>query len=71
MDIAAILALIAKGVSLIPVLVQAGKDIVPAIGVIKNIITGAQAGTITDQQLTDFEAMLDAMISDFNEPIPD
>lgn len=69
MDIAAILALIAKGVSLIPIIIQAGQDIGPAIGVLTKIITGAQAGTVTDAELTAAEATLDQMIEDFNLPI--
>lgn len=70
MDIAAILALIIKGISVISSLVAVGQSIEPAIKVITDLVTGAQNGTVTDQQLADTEATLDAMIADFNTPVP-
>jgi hypothetical protein len=69
MDITGILALIVKGISVITALVAVGQSIEPAVKVITDLITGAQSGTVTDQQLTDTEATLDAMIADFNLPI--
>lgn len=69
MDFAAILALTLKGISVIETLVAVGQDIAPAIKVVTNLITGAQAGTVTDEELAATEATLDAMISDFNQPI--
>lgn len=69
MDIAAILALVLKGVGIIETLVAVGKDVAPAIQVVTGLITGAQAGTVTDDQLTATEAQLDAMIADFNQPM--
>lgn len=69
MDMAAILALILKGVSIIETLIAAGQEVAPAIKVITDLITGAQNGTVTDDQLASTEAALDAMISDFNQPI--
>lgn len=70
MDIAAILALIVKGMAVISSLVAVGQSIEPAIKVITDLVTGAQNGTVTDQQLADTEATLDAMIADFNTPVP-
>lgn len=69
MDIVAVLALIAKGVGVIDTLVTIGENAAPAIKVIKNLITGAQAGTVTDADLTATEMALDSMISDFNTPM--
>lgn len=69
MDVTAIFALILKGVGIIQTLVSVGQDVAPAIKVITDLITGAQAGTVTDEQLADTEATLDAMIADFNQPM--
>ena len=69
MDVAAILALILKGVSVVTALVAAGQEIAPAIKVITDLIIGAQAGTLTEEQLDATEATLDAMIADFNLPM--
>ncbi len=71
MDIAAILALTLKGIEVIKTLVAVGQDIAPAVKVVTDMITGAQAGTVTDEQLLSTEDALDAMIADFNEPMTD
>lgn len=71
MDFAAILALTLKGVSVIQTLVSVGQDIAPAVKVVTDLITGAQAGTVTDEQLAATEATLDGMIADFNQPMTD
>jgi len=71
MDFAAILALTLKGISVIQTLVSVGQDIAPAVKVVKDLITGAQAGTVTDAELLTTEDTLDAMIADFNEPMTD
>jgi hypothetical protein len=71
MDIAAILALTLKGIEVIETLVAVGQDIAPAVKVITDMITGAQAGTVTDEQLLSTEDALDAMIEDFNKPMDD
>lgn len=71
MDIAAILALTLKGISVIETLVAVGQDIAPAIKVVTGLITGAQAGTVTDDELNATEATLDGMIADFNQPMTD
>jgi hypothetical protein len=69
MDIAEILALVLKGVSVIEALVAAGQSVAPAIKVVTDLVEGAQAGEITDEQLAATEATLDAMVADFNTPI--
>jgi hypothetical protein len=71
MDIAAILALTLKGISVIQTLVSVGQEIAPAVKVVTDLITGAQAGTVTNDQLLSTEDALDAMIEDFNEPMTD
>jgi hypothetical protein len=69
MDIVAVLALIAKGVGIIETLVTIGEDAAPAIKVVKDLITGAQAGAVTDDELAATEKLLDSMINDFNQPL--
>jgi hypothetical protein len=64
-----ILNLISTGLTVITALETAGQQIAPAVKVVTDLVTGAQAGTVTDQQLTDTETALDKMISDFNLPL--
>jgi len=70
MDIMAILALVAKGVEVINTLVTVGENAAPAIKAVRDLVVGAQNGTVTSDQLTQTEAVLDALIEDFNKPIP-
>lgn len=69
MDIAAILLLITKGISVAEALLAAGQTAAPAFEAIKNLITGAQTGTVSDADLAATEAQLDSLIADFNTPI--
>jgi len=69
MDPVTVIALIAKGLTVVEALIAAGQEDAPAIKVLWNVITGAQNGTLTDQQLTDEETTLDALIADFNLPM--
>jgi hypothetical protein len=69
MDVAAVLALIGKGVSVIQTLVTVGQDVAPAIKVVSDLVKGAQAGTVSDEELAATEATLDGMIADFNQPM--
>ncbi len=69
MDISAILDLVTKGLGVINTLVTVGKDALPAIKVVTDLVSGAKAGTVTADQLDQTEATLDAMIADFNTPI--
>jgi hypothetical protein len=69
MDIMLVLGLVMKGLSVVDTLITVGKNAAPAIKVVKDLVTGAQAGTLTDDDLTKTEAILDALIDDFNKPI--
>lgn len=71
MDIAAILALIERGISIVSVAIEAGQNAKPAIEAVMNLITGAKAGTITAEDLAKTEALLDGMIAEFNAPLPE
>lgn len=69
MDIAAVMALIVKGLGVISTLVAAEQDAEPAIKVLINLAEGSQAGTVTPAELTTTEATLDGLIADFNTPM--
>lgn len=66
MDIAAILLLIQKGVTIAEALIAAGESAAPAFTALKNLITGAQKGSVSDADLDATEAQLDKLIEDFN-----
>ena len=69
MEIAAILAMIQKGVVIAEALIAAGQSAEPAFTALKNLVTGAQKGTVSDTDLDAIETQLDKMIEDFNLPI--
>lgn len=66
MDIVAILALIGKGLTVAEALMSAGQQAEPAITALIKLVNGAQQGTVTDDDLTQTEALLDQLIADFN-----
>lgn len=69
MDMAAIFALLEKGLTLLPTLISAGVDITQTIEKLSGLASAAQTGTVTDAQVTDVETHLDAQIADFNQPM--
>jgi len=69
MNATAIFALIAQGVSLLPVLIQAGIDVTQRIQQIEALAKGGVDGTITDADLAKVRAQFDADLADFNEPM--
>lgn len=70
MDPIAILSIIDKGVIVIGALVEAGQTAAPAISAtlkaIRDLISGAKAGTTTQTDLDATETLLDQQIADFN-----
>lgn len=66
MDIAAVILLIQKGVTIAEALIAAGESAAPAFSAIKNLLTGAQKGTVSEDDLDATEAQLDKLIDDFN-----
>lgn len=70
MDYAAIFALIQKGITVVGALVEAGQTAAPALEALAALVTGAQQGTVTDDQLTQTEALLDSLVADFNADLP-
>lgn len=71
MDIAAILAIVGKGIATVETALSLGQEVAPALQALANLVSGAQQGTVTDDQLAATEAVLDQMIEDFNQPIDD
>lgn len=69
MDIAAILALIEKGLAVISALASAGQPIGQAIEAISNLASKGKSGTATPADLESTEAVLDGIIDDFNLPL--
>lgn len=67
MEIAAILALVMKGISIIEGLSQAGQPIASAINAIKNL--NKPASGITQADLDQAEQVLDALMDQFNLPL--
>lgn len=66
MDYMAIFNLIAKGLTVVQAVYEAGQTAAPAIKALSDLVTGAKQGTVTEDQLSQAEALLDNLISDFN-----
>lgn len=66
MDFAAILLLVQKGITIAEALLAAGQTAAPALTAIKNLVTGAAKGSVSDDDLAATEAQLDSLIEQFN-----
>ena len=71
MEIAAILALVMKGITVAEALIAAGKTAAPAFEAVKNLVAKHEAGTVTQKDLDQTESILDSLIADFNEELPE
>lgn len=70
MDATAIFALIDKGLTLLPILLQAEEDVAQTIANMKKLSEAGAAGTsISDEDLASIEAQFDQDLSDFNTPM--
>lgn len=69
MNAIAIFDLVQKGLTTIGVLIEAGQNAAPAIDALMKVVTGAKTGSVTPEQLTQTEALLDRLIADFNADI--
>ena len=70
MDAATIFELIAKGVSLLPMLVQAGIDITQRVEQLITLANGGAAGTLSDADIAKIRADFDADLAEFNTDLP-
>lgn len=70
MNAEGILALVAQGLSLLPTLIETGVNVVGRIEQMQQLAKDGAAGTVTDKQIADIRAQLDADLADFNQPLP-
>ena len=68
MDAAAILALVTQGISVASALIAAGQSAAPAWQALQNLFN--QTATISQADLDKTEAVLDALIDQFDLPLP-
>ena len=68
MDAAAILALVTQGISIASALIAAGQSAAPAWTALQNLFN--RTGTITQADLDKTEAVLDALIDEFDLELP-
>ena len=66
-----ILELIAKAVSVLPTLVEAGVNIKHRVDQIKELAEAAKAGSVTPEMVKKVRDQLDADLDEFNSPVPD
>ena len=69
MNAVLIFELIAKGVALLPALVDAGINITQRVQQISRLAKGGAEGTLTDDELAKIRANFDADLDEFNKPI--
>lgn len=70
MNAAAVFAILEKGLSLIPVLLEAGAEIIPLVQRMQQVAADAKAGKQVDPATLDsLEADLDSALADFNQPM--
>ncbi len=69
MDPMTIIALVAKGLAVVTALTEAGKNVMPAVTAIKNLVKSAENGTVTDAEVDATDAQLDAMLTKFDLPL--
>lgn len=67
---AAIFAILEKGLTVIPLLIQAGATVGPLITRLIAVTKGGAEGTVTLTELEALEADLDAALGEFNSPLP-
>jgi hypothetical protein len=65
-----ILGILQKGLEALPLLIKAGATIGPLITRLVAVTKGGADGTISDKELSDLEADLDAALDEFNSPMP-
>jgi hypothetical protein len=69
MDVVAIFALIEKGITVAEVLIKAGQSAAPAFQALKDLITGAREGAVTQAEVDKTDALLDSLLAEFNQDI--
>lgn len=70
MNATEILALVGQGLALLPVLIETGTNVVTRIEQMQALADAGAAGTVTDVQVAQYRAQLDADLADFNTDLP-
>jgi len=65
-----ILALLAKGLSALPSLIEGGTNVIDRINQMKKLAEDAKAGTVTKAQIDAIRAQTDRDLDEFNAPLP-
>lgn len=69
MNAAAVFTLIEQGLTLLPILIDAGINITQRVEQLTALAKGGAAGTITDADLAKIRADFDSDLADFNQPM--
>lgn len=69
MNATAIFELISQGLTLLPVLVQAGIDITQRVEQLSTLAKGGASDTISDADLAKIRADFDSDLASFNDPL--
>lgn len=69
MNAAAIFELIEQGLTLLPILIDAGVNITQRVEQLRALAKGGAAGTITDADLAKIRADFDSDLANFNTPL--
>lgn len=69
MNAVAIFQLIEQGLTLLPMLIQAGSDISAHLQQLTTLAQAGQTGTISDADLATIRANFDADLDAFNQPM--
>ncbi len=70
MNAVAIFELIAKGLALIPILVDAGVNITSRVQQLTALAKGGAEGTLSDDEIAKIRADFDKDLAEFNAPLP-
>jgi hypothetical protein len=71
MDYGKILDILGKGLKLIPTLIEVGGDVLGTTQKMLKVAEDAKAGKVVpESELAALEAELDAMLDEFNSPMP-
>ena len=69
MNAVAVFQLIEQGLTLLPILIQAGVDITQRVQQLTSLAKGGADGTISDADLAKIRADFDSDLAEFNAPM--
>lgn len=65
-----VLALLAKGLSALPSLIEGGTNVIDRINQMQKLAADTKAGTVTKAQIDAIRAQTDRDLDEFNSPLP-